>query len=177
MGKLANALLILVSTAMLTACGGGGSGGTSSGGGSDATVGTFTGTFSITLRAPSNTVTDTGPITMVVRADGVVIRDPATDGSSATLSGDSFTITNNAANFISDATVSCSGTITQTGTVSPGTVSGTFSASGLVCNGVAFTMSGTFTATFSSSATGASALGGFSGLKSGLSNAVRRAVR
>ena len=87
---------------------------------------------------------------MVVQADGVVVRDPGADGSSGTLSGNSFSISNSASQFLNDASLSCIGTITQTGTVEPGRVTGTFNSSGLSCNGIAFTLQGTFTTEFAS---------------------------
>jgi hypothetical protein len=168
--------LLPLAAALLAGCSGGG-GGTSSGGGGDATTGTFTGTFAVTLTTATNTVTDGGPITMVVTADGTVIRDPATDGSSGTLNGDTFTITDDAASFVNDPSLNCTGTIVQTGTVAPGTVSGTFSATGLVCNGVAFTLNGTFTTSFSSAATSGFAAAAQGGLRSSVSGALSRGLR
>ena len=134
--------MLLVSTG----CGGGGSSG--GGGGSTATVGTFTGGFTITITAPGNSVVDQGSITIVVQPDGTVIRDPATDGSSGMLVGNSFEIVNSAGEFLNDASLNCIGTIRQTGTVEPGRVNGTFASESLACNGVPFTLQGTFSTQF-----------------------------
>ena len=138
----------------LTACGGGGSSGSGGGGGTGPTTGTFTGTYSITISSGGDQVANSGPITMVVNTDGSVIRDPGGDGSSGTLSGNSFTIDRSASVLLNEPGLSCVGTITQTGTVNPGTVTGNFSSSNLNCNGVNFTVQGTFTTAFASAAAG-----------------------
>lgn len=150
--------LVALGIGLLAGCGGGSSGG-AGGGGSGPTIGSFGGTFNITLVSGADSVVDAGPILMVVNPDGTVVRDPVSDGSSSTLDGNSFTITNGAAQFLNEPGLSCTGTIIQTGTVTPGRVSGSFASSGLNCNGVAFTLTGSYTTAFTSAGLGLGVIG------------------
>lgn len=142
----------------LSACGGGG--GTSSGGGGTAQSGTYSGSFSITLATTVNSQDESGALTLVVNG-GVVTRDPASDGSSGSVVGSSFTISNEAGAFLGQTGVNCSGTVTQTGTFAGNSVSGSFSATGLVCNGTAFKLTGSYSATLSQASATAKAGQGF----------------
>jgi hypothetical protein len=151
--QMVRRLLLGLLIGMLTACGGGSSGG--AGGGSGPTTGSFGGTFTITLVTGADSVVESGPILMVVEPNGAVIRDPGTDGSSGTLDANgAFAIANTAAQFLNEPGLSCTGSITQTGRVTPGRVSGSFASRGLICNGVNFTLSGSFETSFVSAGLG-----------------------
>lgn len=156
---------ILVS--FLTSCGGGGS---SSGGGASF-AGTYTGTWNATLSAGGTSQTGTGTITIVVNPDGSFVIDPATPiPGTGTISGNSFTGSWDASAFNTPG-ITCSGSVAVAGTFSGNTMNGTIGPSPFTCNGVPFTIQGTFTA----SKTAKVLINGAS-LSSDIQNAVRQVI-
>jgi hypothetical protein len=132
---------------ILAACGGGGS---SSGGGSSGsteTEGVFVGTFSITIESSSERVNDGGTMTLLVK-NNLITRDPGTDATSGSVDGTSFAIVNSASTFLNTNGVSCSGRIQQVGKIAPGRINGNIFSSNVSCNGIPFSVSGTFRADF-----------------------------
>ena len=89
-----------------------------------------------------------GAIQFDVAADNTVtVSDPGqAPHGSGTLSGNSFTAST-PGSALNRSGLSCGGGITYSGTISGTNVSGDISSSGLVCNGVPFSITGTFTAT------------------------------
>ena len=138
-------LLIFAGFAVtLSACGGGGP--SSGGGGAVSFAGTYTGSFEITLTSNESgvAVSVPGTTTIVINPDGTAVIDPGTPGEfSGTLSGNTLTA-NLPASELNEPGLSCTGTITQTGTGSGNTFTGTINGS-ITCNDVPFTVTGTFT--------------------------------
>ncbi|MDH3380927.1 MAG: hypothetical protein OEQ39_28775 [Gammaproteobacteria bacterium] len=124
-------------------CGGGGS---SSGGGTAAT-GTYGGTATITMSVPGvASETATGAMGIEVRADGTVALIPAMTGfsGSAGLNGNSFTI-DVPASQMNEPGLMCQGTIRFAGTIAGNTITGRVAGLNFRCNGVPFTLTGTYT--------------------------------
>ena len=131
---------ILVS--YLTACGGG----SSSSGGGTSFAGTYSGTWNATLSAGGTSQSGTGIITIVVNPDGTVVIDPETSiPGTGSVNGNSFTGGWDASSFNTPG-LTCSGSLSLSGTISGNTVTGTIGPSQFICNGVQFTARGTFTA-------------------------------
>ena len=130
--------------AFLSACGGGD---TSSGGGASVT-GTYSGPWNATLTgAGSMTALGPGVIVVVINPNNTVVLDPNTPfPGRGTLSGDKITANYNAA-FANTSGFTCAGMIAVAGTVSGNTIKGTIGPSTFRCNGIPFTVRGTYTAT------------------------------
>jgi hypothetical protein len=134
---------LVVALLVLASCGGGG-GST----GPSNFAGTYVGTANITLTSPGGSQQVTGSIQFDIAPDGTVtVSDPGQPpyGTGA-LSGNTFVVTAPGSSLNSPG-VSCTGTITFEGTVGGAMMNGTISSSGLRCNNVPFTLTGTFTAT------------------------------
>lgn len=135
-------LLILAFTGLLLmSCGGGSSSSTSS---SQVPVGTYRGTLNLTVSGGGVSVSDSGPIVIVVAADHTV-----TVGSfpgSAPLNGNTFTLSTPASS-LNGPGLTCSGTLIFTGTFVNTTVTGNPSSKGLVCNGLSATLTGNYSGT------------------------------
>jgi hypothetical protein len=144
-------------TIVLVGCsGGGGHGGTS-----PSHVGTYLGTANTTLTGPTGTVPVNGSIQFVVAPDNTVsVSDPGRPPfGSGTLSGDTF-VTSAPGSTLNSPGVSCTGSVAFDGTIAGVTMSGTVSSGGLKCNGVPFTVAGTFTATLQAEVPRRPAVGG-----------------
>lgn len=143
-------ILALTLVLFLTACGGG----SDSGFGTEDSlfVGTYSGSTTITLSSPAGTATDTFAINIFVRDDGSVEFSAGGLGVFAVgiLVGNSVSITDDAGDLFED--IVCSGTATLSGTFSiaangSAVFNGTWSSSGVVCNGLPIRISGTLTTT------------------------------
>jgi len=88
------------------------------------------------------TIADSDPISIVIGSDGKVTINGEFAG---VLSGDSFSITQAGTTTVSDVT--CTGTVSVNGTISGGSINGSFQASSLSCNGIPVEFNGTFNAT------------------------------
>jgi hypothetical protein len=135
-----------LATLALTSCGGGG--GSSSSG--PTSTGRYVGTANTTLAGPTGSTPVVGGIQFVVGADGTVTVSNPGQGQppfgTGTLSGSAFTVT--APGSIANSPgINCVGTITFNGTISGTTMSGDVSSSNFRCNGVPFTLTGSFSAT------------------------------
>ena len=130
----------------LASCGGGGG----SGGSGPSSTGRYVGTANTTLGGPVGSTPVVGGIQFVVGADGTVtVSDPGQGQppfGTGTLSGNAFTVTA-PGSFANGPGINCVGTVTFNGTISGTTMSGDVSSSGFRCNGVPFTLTGSFTAT------------------------------
>ncbi len=131
-------------TLFLAGCGGGGS---SSGGGSTETEGVFTGQFRIKITSSGKNVNEGGSMTLLV-GNSRITRDPGTDATSGVLTGSSFSISNPASTFLNSGSVRCSGRVQQVGQVQPGRVSGNIFSTNVICNGISFNITGTFSTLF-----------------------------
>jgi hypothetical protein len=132
---------------LLTACGGGGGDGSTRS--SEVLPGTYRGTANLTASATAGSATasvsDSGPIVLVVSPDQTV-----TIGSfpgSAPISGNEFTHTVPASTLNSSELTCPRGTISFHGVFAGTTVNGTMSSDGVQCNGVAMVFTGDYTAT------------------------------
>lgn len=172
---------------LLSACGGGSS---DSGGGSqpgnDTTntgappsasgnpfAGTYNGLGTMTLSAsgvPPQTIS--GSIQFVIDARGNVTSDPATSVSgTGKLKGNSFTVTVPGAR-LNQPGLSCGGALLINGRISGTTITGTFAAGNLSCNGVAIQVTGSFSATRSAASSISRAPAGIPAM-----SALRKAAR
>src|SRR5262249_35022037 len=79
---------------------------------------------------------------------------------SGTLNGNSFTVVAPGSS-LNGSGVTCGGSVTFSGTISGPNMSGDISSSGLVCNGVPLSVTGTFTATLQAELPKGSTGGGF----------------
>lgn len=143
MKQLHSLVFISLVAMIVSACGGGSSGGA----GGAHLAGTYNGLATVTLSAPGvPSETDTGTIQIVVDAEGNVTTDPGTSfAGTGTLDGNKFTTTV-PARFLNEPGLTCTGAIIINGTISGDTMTGTFSSSGLTCNGIAIQLTGTFEA-------------------------------
>lgn len=161
-------LVFLIIT--LSACGGG----TTGGGGTQNSphVGTYNGTVTLTATAPGvQPVSVSDAIAVFIRQDGtVLLGDSENIFATGTLDGNTFSVTA-AASVVSDDT-SCSGNITITGTAANGTVTGTISSSGVTCRGIPINITGSYSATRTSTTANVSSV--LQEPSTSLSSALRR---
>jgi len=103
-----------------------------------------------------------GGVQFDVAADNkVTVSDPGqAPYGSGTLSGNTFTVAAPGSAF-NGSGVSCGGGVTFNGTISGTSMTGNISSSGLVCNGLPFTLTGAFTATLQAELPSGSTGGGF----------------
>jgi len=128
----------------LTSCGGG----SSSGG--PQFVGTYIGTATLTLSAPAGSETGENlGVQFVISPNGVVsVSDPGMPVyAEGPLTGNTFLIIAAGSVLDEPGVLMCTGTFTFTGTISGNMMTGTVSSDNLGCNGVPFTLTGSFTAT------------------------------
>ena len=146
--KKSHICYILGATMLLAGCGGGSD--SSSGGGQAAVTnqqgphtGTYNGSYTLTVSGPGGSVSGSGPMSLVVNSDGTVVLDPnsSTPGHGS-LSGDSFTV-RYPATLVNSPGVSCTGTITVSGTGSGGVFNGKIGPGTIKCNGVTISYNGT----------------------------------
>lgn len=142
---------VVAGIALALTLGGCGGGSSSSGGGGGGGGGSFAGTYNgiatATLSAPGLPPdTFSGSIQVVIDDQGNVTSDPDTFApGTGKLNGNTFTVTVPGSSFNQDG-VSCSGAILVDGTISGDTINGTLKGSGLTCNGVSFSLNGTYSA-------------------------------
>ena len=145
--QLAFTAVFMVIFAALSACGGGGSNSGSGGGsgGGESFAGKYTGTWNATLTGAG--ALGTGTIVIVINPDGSVELDPDTPRFSGkgTISGNTITASY-LASVANSPGITCTGAIAVKGTVVGRTITGTFGPSTFRCNGMPFTLKGTFTA-------------------------------
>lgn len=133
----------IVPMLLLAGCGGG------SDGGGPSFVGTYIGTGEFTLSGAGQTISqDNLGIQFDISPDGVVrVSDPGQPPyAEGPLTGNTFIIIA-AGSVLNTPGVSCTGTFTFNGTISGNTMTGTVSSNNLTCNGIPFTVTGSFTAT------------------------------
>ncbi len=132
----------------LAACGGGSGGSSSSGGGGVGSfAGSYLGTANVTVAGGGGSERVVGSIEFIIRPDGTVVSDPGTDFSgNGSVQGDRFVL-NIAASSFNEPGVSCLGSFRIEGTISGNRITGTIRGSSISCNGVSFTVTGSFTAT------------------------------
>lgn len=108
---------------------------------------TWSGSYEATLNGlggfSSYRAISSGPITLSFSGENI-IRDSGQDGASGKITNSSWTIHSSASRFLNIP--GCLGTITQRGTLYTGSTSGTFTSSGLSCNGKSFSLTGSFQA-------------------------------
>ena len=140
---LYSSLGFVVTLLIIAGCGHGGGGSTH-----PSLVGTYLGTANTTLSSSRVLAPVNGSIQFVVAADNSVsVGDPGQPPfGQGTLNGNTFTAV--APGSIANSPgISCGGTIVFDGTITGTNMNGTASSNGFACNGVPFTVSGTFTAT------------------------------
>lgn len=126
---------------VLAACGGSGS---SSSGGGGSFAGSYSGTATITITGGGASSTVTGAFVIVINPDGSVVTDPGTDFSGfGTLTG-STVIVNISASTFNEPGLSCLGSFRFEGTIAGNRITGTISGSSITCNGIPFTVTGSF---------------------------------
>jgi hypothetical protein len=136
---------LVVAAWVVSGCGGHGSSSHSTG---PSLAGRYVGTAKTVLTGPGSSAPVNGGIEFDVGADNkVTVSDPGQPPfGSGTLNGNAFTVAAPGSAF-NGSGVSCGGGVTFNGTISGTSMSGNVSSSGLVCNGLPFTITGTFTAT------------------------------
>ncbi len=136
---------LIVALLTLASCGHSGGGGPTQ----PSFVGTYLGTASLALSAPGRSVPINGAIQFVVSSNKMVsVSDPGQPpAGTGPLNGNSFSAVVPGAFFNSPGLTSCGGSVTFSGSISGTSMSGTVSSAGFTCNGVPFTVTGTFTAT------------------------------
>ena len=141
------ARLVGLAVALWATSGCGGSHGGSSSTGPSA-AGRYVGTAKTVLSGPGGSTPVNGGIQFDVAADNkVTVSDPGqAPYGSGTLSGNTFTVAAPGSAF-NGSGLSCKGGVNFNGTIAGGNMSGNIASSGLFCNGVAFNLTGTFTAT------------------------------
>lgn len=128
---------------ILSACGGGGS---DSGGGGASFAGTYSGTWNATMSGAGQSRSGTGVIVIVINPDSTVVIDPSTPVPGAgNITGNKISAGWAGSSFNTPG-IKCSGGVTIGGPVSGESITGTIGPSTLTCNGVAFSIQGTFTA-------------------------------
>ena len=141
--RFTSCLSLIGLAVFLTACGGGD---TSSGGGASF-AGTYSGPWRVTVRGGGGSFTGTGTIVVVINPNNSVVLDPNTPvPGRGTISGNMITASYPGA-FANSPGITCTGAVAVRGTVSGNTISGTIGPSTITCNGIPFTIQGTFTAT------------------------------
>lgn len=134
-------LMLFIS--ILAACGGGGS---DSGGGGASFAGTYSGTWNATMAGAGQSRSGTGVIVIVINPDNTVVIDPNTPVPGAgNITGNTISAGWAGSSFNTPG-ITCSGGVTIGGPVSGESITGTIGPSTLTCNGVAFSIQGTFTA-------------------------------
>jgi hypothetical protein len=137
--------LTVMTVVLLAGCGGHGGGATQ-----PSFVGTYVGTSDLTVSHPPISVSEHGAaIQFVVSPDNTVsVGDPGKPPfGTGTLSGNTFVATAPASVGNGPGVTCSSGSINFNGTISGTTINGTISSSGVICNGLSFDITGTFTAT------------------------------
>lgn len=128
----------------LVACGGGSSGG----GGNNIIPGTYQGTGDITISGNGQSITFSGSLEFTITEDNrITFGDPGQPAiGTGSIDGNQFTV-NVPASFANEPGLTCVGTLVVTGTIDGATITGSITSSGVNCNGVPITMTGTFSAT------------------------------
>ncbi len=145
--NMATIVLVLALLA-LAGCGGGSSSSGAGGGGgvSIQHAGMYLGQGTISATLPVvGSISEPVSIKLAIDAAGTVTVDPDGDSLTGAMNGDAFAI-NLPASSLNEPGLACSGTLTMAGTVTGGTVNGTFSSNGAVCNGLPAQVGGGYTA-------------------------------
>jgi len=112
------------------------------------TPGTYRGPITLTISGGGQSISEQTTIVIVLAADGTV---QASDFPPTKLQGSSFS-TSSSSSVLNDSSLNCTkGTFGINGTFAGQTVSGNLFSNGIVCNGIAFTVSGGYTAQRSAS--------------------------
>ncbi len=122
---------------------GGGGGGDS---GSEI-AGTYEGTGTATVSGGGISEPFTGPIQITISKDNKVAfgepGEPPVGTTTLNAGGDGFSMSI-PASFFNQSGIACTGTLNVTGSVSGNSIIGNISGSGVVCNGIPFTITGSF---------------------------------
>src|SRR5262245_12113116 len=112
------------------------------------TPGTYRGPITLTISGGGQSISEQTTIVIVLAADGTV---QASDFPPTKLQGSSFS-TSSSSSVLNDSSLNCTkGTFGINGTFAGQTVSGNLFSNGIVCNAIAFTVSGGYTAQRSAS--------------------------
>lgn len=150
MSKLIYGCLLSV-LLLLGGCGGGSSsGGGETNGGDDSgsdIAGTYVGTGTATASGGGFSETVTGPIQITISSDNKVAfgepGEPPVGTTTLNASGDGFSMSI-PASFFNQSGIECTGTLNVTGSVSGNSITGDIAGSGVTCNGIPFTITGSF---------------------------------
>ncbi len=110
-------------------------------------AGTYVGTGTATASGGGFSETVTGPIQITISKDNKVAfgepGQPPVGTTTLNAGGDGFSMSV-PASFFNQSGIACTGTLNVTGSVSGNSITGNISGSGVVCNGIPFTITGSF---------------------------------